>query len=126
MGIIELSKQIHDNARDKGFWDKDRNVGEMLMLIVSEASEAMEADRIGKYSDWLLGDPPIIQVDQLDDAEFKRLFESQVKGTMEDELADVVIRCMDFMYARNADLEWHIKAKMRYNKMRPHMHGKKY
>lgn len=126
MDIKLTSKEIHENARAKGFWDKERNVGEILMLIVSEASEAMEADRVGKYSDWLLGDPPILKADQLDDSEFKRLFESQVKGTMEDELADVVIRCMDFIYARGADLEWHIKAKMRYNKMRPHMHGKKY
>lgn len=126
MDLKQTGRLIHENARSKGFWDKERNVGEMLMLIVSEASEALEADRDGKYSDWLLGDPPILQSDQLDDNKFKELFESRVKGTMEDELSDVVIRVMDMMYARGGDLEWHIKAKMRYNSMRPHMHGKKY
>jgi hypothetical protein len=49
MHLNEISKQIHENAKAKGFWDKDRNHGEMLMLIVSEVSEAMEADRKDNY-----------------------------------------------------------------------------
>lgn len=126
MDLKATAKEIHENAAAKGFWDKERNVGEMLMLIVSEASEALEADRIGKYSDWHMGDPPIIQSDNLTDGRFFELFTKYVKGTMEDELADVVIRVMDMMYSRGGDLEWHIKAKMRFNAMRPHMHGKKY
>jgi hypothetical protein len=31
MDINVISRQIHENARAKGFWDKERNVGEMLM-----------------------------------------------------------------------------------------------
>jgi NTP pyrophosphatase (non-canonical NTP hydrolase) len=122
--LDELSKEIHENACNKGFWDKERNTGEMLMLVVSEASEAMEADRIGKYSDWVDRLPPIM--DNLPDEKFRKIFEQEVKGTFEDEMADVVIRVMDIMYSRGASLEWHIKQKMRYNKSRPHMHGKKY
>jgi NTP pyrophosphatase (non-canonical NTP hydrolase) len=122
--LDELSKEIHENACNNGFWDKERNTGEMLMLVVSEASEAMEADRIGKYSDWVDRLPPIM--DNLPDEKFRKIFEQEVKGTFEDEMADVVIRVMDIMYSRGASLEWHIKQKMRYNKSRPHMHGKKY
>lgn len=122
--IAELSKEIHENAMDKGFWDKVRNMGEMLMLITSEASEALEADRIGKYSDWEDRLPPFM--DNIPDSEFIKIFEKEVKNSWEDEMADIVIRVMDMMYGRGADLEWHIKQKMRYNKTRPHMHGKKY
>jgi NTP pyrophosphatase (non-canonical NTP hydrolase) len=126
MDIKEISKQIHDNARAKGFWDYERNFGEILMLIVSEVSEAMEADRKGRYADWRDEQPPIIHAQQLDDEMYKEVFERAVKNTIEDELADTVIRILDLAYSRGIDLEWHIVAKMRYNSLREHMHGKKY
>lgn len=43
--INELSKQIHENAKNKGFYEDEKNIGEMLCLIHSEVSEALEADR---------------------------------------------------------------------------------
>lgn len=137
MDIKEISKQIHDNAKAKGFWDKERNLGEMLMLIVSEVSEAMEADRESRYYDpetrYRVGKDLSVNgakwafeiVDSNDDA-WCNWFRAEVKNTLPDELADAMIRIMDLAYSRNIDLEWHIKAKMRYNAMRPHMHGKKY
>lgn len=124
MDIKATSKEIHENAKAKGFWDKERNLGEMLMLIVSEVSEAMEADRKAHYSDWVDMLPPFMT--NIPDDEFKKIFEREVKNTFEDELADAVIRILDLSHSRNIDLEWHIKQKMRYNAMRPHMHGKKY
>ena len=47
--INELAKQVHQNAKDHGFFDKEKNIGEMLCLIHSEVSEALEADRKGHY-----------------------------------------------------------------------------
>lgn len=137
MNIQEISKQIHENAKAKGFWDKERNLGEMLMLIVSEVSEAMEADRKSLYYDpatryrkdkdltpngakWAFD-----IVDSSHNAWFN-WFQAEVKNSFEDEMADTVIRILDLCYSRNIDLEWHIKQKMRYNAMREHMHGKKY
>lgn len=135
--IAELSKEIHENARNKGFWDKERNIGEMLMLIVSECSEAMEADRKNdnyipetRYRDGrdMTKNGALWSFDVVDsnDEAWVNWFRLEVKNTFQDELADAVIRIFDMAYARNIDLEWHIKAKMRYNKSRPHMHGKKY
>ena len=46
--LNDLAKQIHQNAKDKGFWDSPRNTGEIFMLIISEASEALEAHRRGR------------------------------------------------------------------------------
>jgi len=46
-----LQRICHDIAKEKGFWDgqeKDYNVSEKLMLIVSELGEACEALRNGK------------------------------------------------------------------------------
>lgn len=129
MDIQAISKEIHENARAKGFWDKERNLGEILMLIVSEVSEAMEADRENRFANkkgfkagmegW--------EEDWYDyNRKFKSEFEMTIKNTLEDELADVMIRVMDLAYSRSINLEWHIIQKMKYNSMREHMHGKKY
>lgn len=45
--VDDMAVQIHKTARDHGFWDKDRNFGEMLMLVASELAEALEEDRNG-------------------------------------------------------------------------------
>jgi len=37
----ELSQQVHENAKSKGFYDNPKNIGEMLCLIHSEVFEAL-------------------------------------------------------------------------------------
>ena len=123
MGINELAKAAYENAKSKGFYDNPPSIAERIALIHSEGSEALEADRKGHFSnvanlDVLLG----IQ----DDEKFKAAFSRDCKSSFEDELADIMIRVMDLAAYKGIDLESHIAAKMRYNSLRPHMHGKKY
>ncbi len=120
--INELSKEIHQNNKEKGFFDDEKNIGEMLALIHSEVSEALEADRIDNYCNVRVKSVSGWNIDE----GFKVSFVQNVKNTFEDELADIMIRVMDLAAFRNIDLEGHIKAKIRYNKLRPHKHGKKY
>jgi NTP pyrophosphatase (non-canonical NTP hydrolase) len=133
--INELAKEVHENAVSHGFFDDNKNIGEMLCLIHSEVSEALDADRSDKYYSNCVSDQKwFIQgmADKnfgatfCDDSFFKDQFENRVKDTFEDELADVLIRVMDLAAYKDIDLESHVKAKMRYNAMRPHRHGKKY
>ena len=45
MNITELkafAAKVHENAKAHGFWEGERNEGEIIALIVSEASEAFE------------------------------------------------------------------------------------
>lgn len=122
MNIRDISKQINDNAIAKGFWDKNFNLSEKLMLVVSEIAEAQEADRTHKYMQY-----SIAAVNGwVADDDFKIAFEKYVKDTFEDELADAVIRLFDLAFHLRIDLTAHIQAKHRYNKMRPVKHGKKY
>lgn len=124
--INELSKQIHENAKNKGFFDEPKNIAEMLCLIHSEVSEALEAVREDKYvtkkdredSDYLL------ERGNVDD--WNSHFKYHIKNTFEDELADTVIRIMDLCAFKGIDLEWHIKSKMRSNELREYKHGKKF
>jgi hypothetical protein len=97
--INEGCAAIHAQNIRAGWWSdintgepKDRNAGEMLMLIVSEIAEAMEGVRKGLPDDKLPHRP------------------------MEEvELADAMIRIMDYAGARGFDLGGAIKEKALYN-----------
>jgi NTP pyrophosphatase (non-canonical NTP hydrolase) len=126
--IPELQYKIHQNAVDKGFYDNpDRNVGEALMLIVGEVSEAMEAHQTGRFANWELYNSVYADEHPMTEADWtKQCFERHIKNTLEDELADAVIRIMDLCGYLNIDLEAHILAKMQYNSTREKLHGKLY
>lgn len=95
--IKDLIKEVHEIAKFKGWWESPRETGTLLMLMVSELAEAMEADRKG------------------DEENFK------------EELADTVIRIFDYCGAKNIDLEDAILKKIEVNKGREFKHGgKKY
>ena len=177
----DLIDRVQTNSKEKGFYDVKISDEQKLMLIISEVAEAVEADREGRFAlpmpeDW----------QTRDDDYFKVTFLSHVKDSLEDELADVVIRMMDSGYLddteeivlpntftrvtlfppegkglafveqayylvvsinaggligdltracqivfylakhRNIDIVKHIRMKMRYNAMRPRLHGKAY
>ncbi len=92
--LNEMSELCHAIAVEKGFWDQKRNIGEALMLIVTELAEAMESHRVQ------------------DDANFK------------EELADTFIRLFDLCGGLKVDIEEEIAKKTEKNKARPYKHGK--
>lgn len=127
MNLTELSKEIHQDNREKGFWDKERNVGEMLMLIVSELGEAMEALRKEKICD----DETIKDLcNSSKSSDFRGYlhddFLKYVKDTFQDEMADTLIRLLDLCGGLGIDIQSHVELKLAYNKLRPHKHGKKF
>ena len=122
MRINEISEDIHANAIEKGFWEED-NLCKKLLLIVSEVTEAMEADREDRYTE----EHEIQLVNSIEDAEaFVGRFEKRIKDTFEDEMADTCIRIFDLCKQKGIDLEAHILTKHRYNKTRDYLHNKKY
>jgi len=122
MNLNELAQQFHEKAKTKGFWDEKKETGTLLMLIVSELSEALEADRKNKHAK--LSDFNLCQkINQANHTigkdEFDIMsFESMIKNTFEDEIADVFIRLFDFVGSRNIDIDKHIELKMRFNQTR--------
>lgn len=120
----DLAKKVYQNALEKGFYEdgKATNMGERLALIHEEVSEALGADRKGKYCSLT---PMTVNVITSDDL-FAQFYKAEVKGTFEEEMADIVIRVLDMCAYANIDLDGHVEAKMRYNTMRKKYHGKKY
>ena len=77
MNLVELQNKIHAQNKELGWWDEPRPFSTFVCLFHSELSEAMEGDRKGLMDDHL-PKYPMFQV----------------------ELADFVIRCLDFLGAQ--------------------------
>ncbi len=97
--LTTLSREIHRRNVIAGWWTdtktgefKDRNVGELLCLVHSEVSEAMEGFRKDLMDDHLPN-----------------------RKMAEVELADVLIRIFDIAGAADFDLGSAVKEKLAYN-----------
>ena len=95
-----------------------------LFLVASELTEALEYIR--KHDFKPLGSELKRVIEESDGEYFIENFELFVKDTYPDELADSSIRLMDIAGGEEIDLEWYIVQKLRYNKTRAKMHGKKF
>lgn len=143
--LNELAIEAYKNALDHGFYDAelkmddvvsgdlDKSIafqhfvfGQRIALIHSELSEALEADRKNMFADLEAFNnqkqiTPRTGVDP-----FLDKFEMYIKDTLEDEIADALIRILDLCAARNIDIGNHVRLKMEYNARRPYKHGKEY
>ena len=125
----KLIEKAHSVAKEKGFRDEERNVPGMLMLVVSELSEALEALRKGHYAEPFATAVLAEDLNNWDDVlsePWKNGFEKAVKSSFEDEIADVAIRLFDMCGGLKIDLDKHIEMKMKFNSLRPYKHGKKF
>ena len=105
MELNKWAEEIHANSVTHGFWETERELPETLMLIVSELSEALEEARAGRPMHYIEdGKPEGIAV----------------------EMADALIRILDWFGKEGLDVEAIVREKHDYNKKRPYKHGKKF
>ena len=83
----------HNIAQSKGWWNSDRNDGEMIALMHSELSEALEGIRHGN--------PASEHIPEF--------------TAVEEEFADVIIRIMDTAHVRGYRVAEAIVEKMKFN-----------
>ena len=179
MDLNKLAKEAYENAKAHGWHEEEHSDKHYLALILTEAAEAVQADRKGEHADVEAFEKNSFS------GGFQDIFARYIKSTVEEELSDIVIRCLDLARLRKIDLrnvntiigtikgmkehgglidlyyvlsgiatcqestdgkivhiiacvlsyckfkgieiEWFIEQKMKYNRLRPYMHGgKKY
>lgn len=184
-----LAVLIHDNAVQHGFWDDFTSAEHFLCLVVCELAEMVEANRKGRMANMAsfehcINEKPSKHEAATEEQRYAYWFEAYIKDTVQDEMADTVIRLLDLAAGKHievtafdsdcnycgvvrkfdtltentwnimgvitkngvlrymlnkalrsmgelaekfeVDLWWHVQAKMRYNKIRPYKHNKKY
>lgn len=101
----KIQEEIHKNAKEHGWWDEPRTFGDVIALCHSELSEALESFRNGEPFFWIGdgGKPEGVGV----------------------ELADCIIRILDYAGHVDIDMAELVRKKHEYNKTRPYRHGGK-
>lgn len=129
LSVSDLQARAYQQSADKGFHDDEPTEGralqslnsERIALMHSELSEALEEIRKGHSPNhtYYPTAPSDSHSERPAPGEFK-------PEGVPSEMADVVIRVMDFCGANGIDLEAMILEKLDYNATRGYRHGKKF
>lgn len=133
-GVNDLKRAVHETAIEHGWWDidgSDRNMGEMIALMHSELSEALESYRDSEpYLFFRANDVPGLVGEQRWEGP------STIKGDdgveylgkpegLAAEFADVIIRILDTCERLGIPITRALITKHNYNLTRPYRHGGK-
>lgn len=114
--LNKLRDEIHGNAQAHGWWDEERSFGEIIALCHSELSEALEEYRNNK--------PLLYYSGKGYEANQPTECCKKPEGIAA-ELADCIIRILDYCGKEKIDIEAAINIKHEYNKTRSYRHGGK-
>ena len=126
----DLAKEIHETAEHHGWWETPPSFPEVIALCHSELSEALEEYRNNKgatYFECPYHDTRSRCPDKYDGCQSGRnegCKERKPEGIAV-ELADCIIRILDYCGHEGIDIDSIVRTKMDYNKTRPYRHGGK-
>ena len=147
--IAQMTGEVAEWAIDKGWRPDQRDVLQEMMLIVTEAAEAVEAWRekgmaetlkytfpVGSFGTdniyWQTDQAePVITVGTTDPKQVGVATYARLVGVVPkplgvaSEAADILVRLLDFCGENGIDLEAEYEKKMAYNRTRSYRHGGK-
>ena len=108
-----LATMAHKAAVEHGFWDMNHSNEHCMMLVIAEIAEMVQADRSGRHADLQMYKCTNMSDSQGWHNVFNpELFRRHVKDSVEDEMADVVIRLYDM--AGNIGMDFNKYNEIRY------------
>lgn len=101
----ELRDQAYQNAVKHGFYEEGTDVFHCMMMFVAELGEVVNADRKGKYADRTMFEKNIDTPQTDPDGHWKFCYETFIRNTVEDELADAAICLLSFAGSQNYEID---------------------
>ena len=92
-----LCVRAYQNAVKHGFHEQKHPPYHYMMLFVTELSEAVNADRKGKYANRTMFEKNFDTPQLNPESHWRFFYEVFIKDTVEDEFADAAIRIFDFV-----------------------------
>lgn len=100
MNWNELKDKHFKWACENGQHDTEHAYSHWAMLIITEISEAVQAERAGNVASREMFELN----EEYNIMPFQANFESFIKDTIEDEIADIILRILDYCGLHNIDL----------------------
>ena len=101
MNLNKLRDEAYSIAKENGWHEEEHSDSHWLMLVITEIAEAVQADRKNKHADiasfkeYQTYYGSFLPSKETLEIRFREDFEEYIKNTVEDELGDVIIRCLD-------------------------------
>lgn len=115
--LNNLAAKAYATATRQGFHDQEQSAAHYMCLVITELAEAVNAERSSRWARvprekiGTILDPRTFHAKG---ENYTAIFEDKIKDTVEDELADAVIRLLDFAAAKDMKVvlddwldDWH-------------------
>lgn len=108
--LNQIAAKVTATAKRRGQLNVANPILKMVNKCIEEAEEAVEAIENNDFrSEMLDTNSPTFYSD----------FETKIKSSLGDELADVIFCALIAAHEAKIDIEAHMKMKLRYNELRP-------
>ena len=137
MTLNQLAAEVHQNAVEHGWWETPPSFPEIVALCHAELSEALEEYRAGRPMVYYpCNDGDLCVDDRAGISCGSRTYDpkhpdapcsarSKKPEGMAVEMADCILRILDWAGENGVDMDAILRQKMEYNKTRPYRHGGK-
>ena len=112
MNLNNLRDEAYSIAKANGWHDEELPDETYLMLIITEIAEAVQADRkdkhadVDKFKEYQTYYGTFLPSEEIRTIRFREDFEAYIKNSVEDELSDMVIRCLDLAGLKKIDFRY--------------------